>query len=1314
VTTRATPYQGLVPYSEQDADFFFGRDTEIELIIANLAARRFTLLYGPSGVGKSSVLRAGVAHHLRQRARENARDGGSPEFATVVFSSWRDDPIAGLIERVNDEVQRALSPDDISQHMASNEPVTVNAASSRKPLQESLQDAALQVQGDLLLILDQFEEYFLYHGAEEGDATFATELSRLLTTSDARVNVLISIREDALAKMDRFEGRIPNLFKNFLRVEHLDRAAAQDAIENPIARFNELNRNNHAVTIEPALVAAVLDQVRTGRVILGETGEGAVERAEMDEGSATRIETPYLQLVMMRLWDEEQRAGSAVLRLETLERLGSAEKIVRTHLDTTMNALPPAEQEVASRVFRYLVTPSGAKIAHTAKDLSEYAGLTPEELTPTLEKLASGDIRILRPVAPPLDQPSLPRYEIFHDVLGAPILDWRARYVQAQEKIASEQALANERARVRRLRLGLIGLSLLLLAVIALAVFAFTQQQAAAAASAAAEQQKQEALTQKEAAEKAQADANLQKSVALSRDVAANALSQIAVDPERALLLAIQAAKTSPTEASEGALRATLNDDWRATLSGHTDAIVQGNYSPDGSLIATASKDGTIVIWDVATRKEIARIPWNPVDPIWFPFFAFAFSSDSQLIALADGTGIVQLWQAREGKLLQTLIGHTETVKGVNFSPSGQQIVSWGNDNTVRVWDVESGKQLSQVSDLLRVSTALFSPDGKLLLTSSELTSLELALHSSDRALRTWDASTGELDTTFDTFSGQRSIFSPDGKYILSIEGVGVEVFSAQGTRLSEMRGPADVITTIAFSPDSNVVLAGSGDGTGWLWDPLLGILKGILGGHKAPIRSAVFSPLGRHIVTASDDQTVRLWYYGATRRAGIGPPSNVIGLADTEILAVQFSHELLGHSAGVKSALFSPDGSSLLSVSDDHTARIWNMYQGTPLVGHTSVVTSAAFSPDGDLVVTASGDGTARVWEMATGKLTAELRTGESIPTSAIFSPDGSRVATAGSDGIARIWDPRTGKLLAELKSDLDGSVNTLAFSPDGKWLVVAQDCPRGQNPTTCTVSPLGFDAGRGALAFQGPPHGRGVASVTFSPDGESVLSMGKDNTALLWELSNREPSLRMQGAAPRNLGVPGSGQVSPDGKIILTLSAADGVPHIWDARTGKLLYELRGHKDIVTDAALSPDGSLIVTASDDGTARVWEGSRGDLLFELKGHVSGINSVAFSPNSKLILTSSDDYTARLWDAATGKLWRVLRDHTKTVNDAIFSPDGKWIVTVSNDGTAQVFPCDICGLPEELLAAAEARATRELTCQERQTFLHESIECANQ
>jgi hypothetical protein len=453
----SSPYKGLVPYDETDSRFFFGRAAETEIIIANLIASRLTLLYGASGVGKSSVLRAGVVHSLRELAKDNLARQGTPEFLVVDFSSWRDDPVTALQARIQEVVDGLFGPNHFKP------------AAPTRSLKDFLKSWTAQIGGDILVLFDQFEEYFLYHGHEQGPGTFADEFPRAVNQRDLAANFLISIREDELARLDYFKGRIPNLFDNYLRIQHLNSDAARDAILKPIETFNASLPEAQRISIEPELVDQVLAQLEEGKVRLGEGGRGTIQSGSSDVGES-RIETPFLQLVMTRLWDEEVRAKSLALRLETLNRLGGAERIVLTHLDEAMSALPAKERDIAASLFRFLVTPSGTKIAYSASDIAAYVLLPEAQVSVVLQELA-GQIRILRPIASVGDDQPV-RYEIFHDVLAGAILDWRQRYVQAKER-----ALQAERGRRLRTVGAVIGIIALL--VIGLLGFNVIQAQSA-------------------------------------------------------------------------------------------------------------------------------------------------------------------------------------------------------------------------------------------------------------------------------------------------------------------------------------------------------------------------------------------------------------------------------------------------------------------------------------------------------------------------------------------------------------------------------------------------------------------------------------------------------------------------------------------------------------------------------------------------------------------------------------------------------------------------------------------------------------------
>ena len=418
------PYKGLRPYLEEDAIFFFGRDNDRIVVVNNLLAAPLTLLYGPTGVGKSSVLRAGVAHDVLARAESNKAKRGVPELAVAVVDNWRNDPLNEIRQRLREAIERVF-PDGILDE----EP---------KSLESALQHWSAKIGGPILVILDQFEEYFLYNHADS-DQSFVAQFSRLVNSFHTRANFLISIRQDALAQLDRFKSHLPNLFDNYVRIKHLDEKAARAAIENPIEQYNQFLDPEDRIHIEPDLVDAVLDGVRTGNVVLDLTRRG-LSRSLPDRERV--IETPFLSMVMQRLWEEEVARGARVLHLATLERLGGAASIVHSHLDGLMKKLTPEQQRLAARVFEYLVTPSGTKIAHRVDDLAAWAHTKPTSLTPVVQRLA--DLRILRRASAHLEEAEV--YEIYHDVLADAILGWQTRYSQEQASAEARAQLAAEQA----------------------------------------------------------------------------------------------------------------------------------------------------------------------------------------------------------------------------------------------------------------------------------------------------------------------------------------------------------------------------------------------------------------------------------------------------------------------------------------------------------------------------------------------------------------------------------------------------------------------------------------------------------------------------------------------------------------------------------------------------------------------------------------------------------------------------------------------------------------------------------------------------
>jgi hypothetical protein len=539
------PFKGLTPYREEDATFFFGREREQEIIIANLHAYPLTLLYGGTGVGKSSVLRAGVAHRLRQQAQANLAIGRKPEQLVAVVSNWRDDPVHTMRRRV-EQALRELYPEAL-------------ADPNPEDLGEALALWADRIEGPILIILDQFEEYFLYQ-QQDGPGTFAQEFPRIANAREVLANFMVAIREDAVTWLDQFKSRLPNLFDNSLRIRHLDKASARQAITGPVEAYNRTDPPAGQVTIEPELIDAVLDEIASGKVGLRTREQGLAERSPGAVRRHGPIEPPYLQLVMRRLWDAEQAKHSHVLRRTTLAELGGAGDIVRTHLDASLDRLSRAEQGFAAAAFQYLVTSSGTKFAHLQSDLADLTATGEEELAPVLGKLATAGI--LRRVPAPRSQGDVPCYEIFHDVLARAILDWRARYLEEENR---------KRAR------------------------------------AELEQQLREKQAEADRERRDREREERQHRLALSNELAAVAMTQLSVDPELSVLLAVEAVRKSVTPLAQDALRQSLLEcRIRSVLLGHEGDVSRAAFSPDGQRIVTASQDVTARLWVAASGEPLA------------------------------------------------------------------------------------------------------------------------------------------------------------------------------------------------------------------------------------------------------------------------------------------------------------------------------------------------------------------------------------------------------------------------------------------------------------------------------------------------------------------------------------------------------------------------------------------------------------------------------------------------------------------------------------------------------------------------------------
>jgi hypothetical protein len=410
-----SPYVGLRPFTEKERKYFFGRERDQRVVEANLYAARLSVLYGTTGVGKSSILLAGLVPRVRE----------SGHAVVVVFREWQG---AGFLAALKRELVQAVSRE-------AEGPVVLDES---LPLDGLIEQATKALGRPVFIVLDQFEEYFVNHPpTENGGSPFEAELARSVNRRDIEAAFLMSLREDSLASLDRFRKRIPRLLGNTLRLSHLSKEDAEQAIRGPLRVWNA--ERDEKAEVEDELVSELLRDVSVGSakwvLIGGDDDKQRSAAANVDDG----IETPFLQLVLERLWADSAGNGSRVLQLDTYLALDRAPGIVRRHFEEVLSAMSAEQRELCARFFDRLVTPSGGKIAYPIADLEQVAGELARHVPETIKALRDG--RILQEV-------QLPDYrgvEIFHDVLGPAVLEWQRRL--------DEQRRRAEARRLRRRRI---------------------------------------------------------------------------------------------------------------------------------------------------------------------------------------------------------------------------------------------------------------------------------------------------------------------------------------------------------------------------------------------------------------------------------------------------------------------------------------------------------------------------------------------------------------------------------------------------------------------------------------------------------------------------------------------------------------------------------------------------------------------------------------------------------------------------------------------------------------------------------------------
>ena len=1186
----ANPYKGLRAFQAADAPDFFGREALTEQLLARLneagEANRFLAVVGPSGSGKSSVVKAGLLPALRK----GALPGSDQWFGIEML------PGPHPLEELEIGLLRisAHRPGGLIEQLRRDERGLVRAARLVLPSDEST----------LLLIIDQFEEVFTLIEDKAEARHFLDSLYAAVTDPRSPVRVIITLRADFYDRPLMYPDFSELMRKRTEVVVPLTTDELSRAIAGPAERVG--------ARLEPGLETDVIADVkeqpgalpllqyaltelferREGRLltrqayqsiggVMGALGRRAEEVfAALDQNGQAIAAQLFLRLVTLGEGTEDTRRR--VLRSE-LTSLTIDERRIPGKPSSSFVLVPSSAMDAVIEVFGKsrllsfdrdpLTRNPTVEVAHEAllrewKRLREWleASRTDVRLQRLLAAAASEWVNAERDPSFLLQGARLAQFEgwvaetklaLTHDertFLEASLAERQKheaeeaarqrRELEAARKLAeTEKRRAEEQTRAAgRLRQRAVYLTGALLVAVVLAFAAVWLAQRARTERSNAEYQRQ---------------------VAFARELSVNAVNNLSADPERSILLALQAVSVGSAggkpvlvEAEEALHRAVQESRLQLTLRGHTAGLYRVAHSPDGKRLATASIDKTAKVWDAASGKELLTLHGHTMDVT-----GVAFSPDGTRLATSSYDKTAKVWDAVTGKELLTLCCHKHYVMGIAFSPDGTRLATASLDKTAKVWDAATGKELLTLIGHKRgVGSIVFTSDGKRLATSSWFDEPE-------RTAKVWDADTGKLLLTLTGHTaGLWDIASsPDGKRLATGASDGTAKIwdSATGQLLMTLKTQGTSLRVV-FSQDGTRLATGGADGMVRVWDATTGQLLQTLPGHIGEVWGGSFSPDGLRLATGSRDGTVKVW--------DITPAGNRDWLT------------IAGHDRGVPHLAYSPDGARLATASSDMTAKVWDALTGNELLtlsGHTNGLKSIAFDPDGRRLATTSADQTVRLWDLRTGK---ELL---SLPAPAFpfplglrlgFSPDGKRIAAAAAGGTAKVWDAATGKELL----------------------------------TLCC-------------------HTQFAVGIAFSPDGARIATPSLDGTAKVWDAATGKELLTLSGHGAGLWAV----AFSPDGRRIATASQ-DGTAKLWDAATGQVLLTLSGHIGSVLDAAFSPDGTRVATAGGEGTIKLWnvtiESARSEQPLTLYApNAEKFNSVAFSPDGKRLAGSCSDGAVRIY-----------------------------------------------------------------------------------